>query len=243
MLDAIAQGNIRPPQGIYEASVQKNADLGYKIPFYDGRVYVYAKAGAALTVGNLIQAPVVDGTNDNSLAVQTAVKADDREIKLTIPTGHASFAANAYEGGWLIIEAGTEIGLARKIKGNTAFTTGAAATVTFYLRDKVGVAIAIAGHTAGIIACPYNGVISNAGTGKILGGAPVDVTDAYYFWLQVRGVGPAVATAAAIAVTEYVMANGVNVLKRATNLHAPIIGQAYSAFTASEAGLIYYMIE
>jgi len=243
MLDALIQGNIRPPQGLFEHSVQQNADLGYQLPFADGRVYKYAKAGAGITVGHLVQAPVVDATNDNSMAIQTAVKADDREIKLTVPTGHASFAVDAYAGGYIIIEAGTEIGLCRKIKGNTVFTTGAAATVTFKLRDKVGVAVAISGHTVGIIANPYNGVITNAGTGKILGGAPVDVTSAYYFWLQVRGVGPAVATAASIAVTEYVMANGAYVLKRATNLHAPIIGQAFSAFVASESGLIYYMLE
>jgi hypothetical protein len=240
--DVIDRGNTRPPQGIFEISVDQKADLGYKLKFLDGREYVYVKAAAAFTVGQQVQAPVVDATYDNSMAIQTAVKADDREIKVTVHQTHASFAANAYAGGFLIIETGTELGLCRMIKSNTAFVTGAAATVTFKFRDKVGVAVAIAGHTVGIVKCPYNGVIVNAGTAKYLGGAPVDVTILYYFWLQTRGVGPAVSTAATTAVNTVLVANGAAVVARNGDTQC-VAGIALAAGVASEAVLIYYKVE
>jgi hypothetical protein len=240
--DVVSQGNTRPPQGIFEQSVDQKADLGYKFKFLDGREYVYCKAGAGITMANLVQAPVVDATNDNSMAVQAAAKADDRELKVTVASGHATFAANAYTGGFLVIEAGTRIGICRMIKSHNSHTSGTANTVTFKFRDKLGLAVAISGHTIGIIACPYNGVITNAGTAKLLGAAPIAITSAYYFWLQTRGNGPAIATAATIAVDDLVMANGANVLTRAGDAE-PAVGHATAAFAASEAGTIYYEIE
>ena len=251
-LDAIMHGNVRPPQGIFKESVQKNADLGLKLPFADGRVYVYCKAGEGLTVGQQLQAPIVDTTNDKDLAVQTAGKAIDRELKLTIPSAHASFDANAYEGGWLLIETGTEKGLMRKIKSNDAFTTGADATVTFKFKDTIDVAVAVSGHYASIVACPYCGVMINNATngitstdGKPLGAAVVDVTNAYYFWAIVHGMGPAIMeNSAAITTGEALTCDGPAVVKREPTAGFPLIGHAASYGANSTDGImVYYCIE
>ena len=192
-------GQVRPPLSIFKASVQKAGEIGFHQYFNDGRVYVYSKAGAGLTVAHLAQAPTVDTSNDVGLAVQAASVAIDSHLAVTIPTGHASFAANAYEGGWLLIDGGDEIGLARKIKSNNAFVTGTAATVTFKFKDALGVAVAVSGHTVKLLANPYNGVIVNlivtgggSNTGRCLGVPVCDVTTAYYFWLLKRGIGPAI---------------------------------------------------
>jgi len=244
-------GQVRPPQGIFKASAQKQADLGFKIPFKDGRVYVYCKAGEGLTVGQQLQAPIVDTTNDKDLAIQTAGKADDAFLKLTIPSAHASFAANAYEGGWLLIETGTEKGLMRKIKSHNAFTTGADATVTFKLKDKLDVAIAVSGHYASIVANPYCGVMINNATdgitstdGKPIGAAVVDVTTAYYFWAIVHGMGPAIMeNSAAITTGEALTCDGPAVVKRA-DAGFPLVGYAASyGANSTDCIMVYYCIE
>ena len=244
-------GQVRIPQGIFTQSVQKKADLGFKMPFKDGRVYVYCKAGEGLTVGQQLQTPIRVTTYDKDLVIQTAGKADDRFLKLTITDDHDAFAANAYEGGWLLIETGTEKGLMRKIKSHDAFTSATAATVTFKLKDKLGVAVAISGHYASIVANPYYGVMMNNATagitgtnGKPIGAAVVDVTTAYYFWAIVHGMGPAINDdAAEITTGEALTCNGVAVVKRADASY-PLIGHAASlAVNSTDCLMVYYNIE
>ena len=249
-------GQVRIPQGIFTQSVQKKADLGFKMPFKDGRVYVYCKAGEGLTVGQQLQTPIRVTTYDKDLVIQTAGKADDRFLKLTIAEEHADFAANAYEGGWLLIETGTEIGLMRKIKSNDAFTgntDGGDATVTFKLKDKLGVAVAISGHYATIVANPYCGVMINNSTdgiggtndGKQIGAAVVDVTTAYYFWAIVHGMGPAInSESTAIELGTALTRDGAAVVIRANTAGHPTIGFAASyCAAATDCLMVYYTVE
>lgn len=193
-------GQVRPPQSIFKAQAQKVGEIGFKVPFNDGRVYVYSKCGpdTALIMGQLQQAPAVEESNDVALVIPTQGEVLDRELQVTIPSGHATFAANAYEGGWLLIDSGAAEGLVRRIKAHNAFTTGTAATVTFKFRDQLDEVVAVS-NTVKIVANPFNGIIVNASvtamasnTGRLLGVASIDVTKAYYFWLLVRGIGPAI---------------------------------------------------
>jgi len=245
-------GQVRIPQGIFTQSAQKKADLGFKMPFKDGRVYVYCKAGEGLTVGQQLQTPIRLTNYDKDLVIQTAGKADDRFLKLTILNAHAAFAANAYEGGWLLIETGTEKGLMRKIKSHDAFTSAADATVTFKLKDKLGVAVAISGHYASIVANPYCGVLINNATngitstdGKQIGAAVVDVTEAYYFWAIVHGMGPAIMEDTAnITLGEALTRDGPAVVKQEPTAGFPVIGHAASYGAKSEdCIMVYYCIE
>ena len=234
MLDAVAHGYIRVPQGIFVQSVSKKADIGYKMPFNDGRVFAYCKdGGSGLTMGQLAQSPAVDTTNDIGLAVAVAGVATDRQLSITIPTGHASFVANQYEGGWILIGDGTEQGLARMIKSHPAFTTGTAANVVFKFRDELGEAVAVSGHTCKLLANPYNLVIVNAtvtglgsNTGRVLGVPLIDITASYYFWMLVRGIGPGINDdGAAIVVGTDLTAAGTDV-EIMTAFGDPLIGKA-----------------
>jgi len=252
MLDALIQGNIRPPQGLFEQSIQQKADLGHQLPFADGRVYKYAKAGSGnLVAGQLVQAPTVDKADDNYNLVQTEGKAIDRELKVTIPAAHDSFAVNAYEGGFLIVESGTGLGTARMIKAHGAFTTGTAATVTFKFKDALGLAVPITARV-NIIACPYNGVIDNVAiatvanfTGRLVGAVPIIVTAAYYFWLQVRGIGPGLRSGTTtLDPGTMLTCNGIYVLTSVATAGCPVIGHAASHGLDSAAHvLVYYTIE
>lgn len=251
-LDALIQGNIRPPQGLFQQSVQQKADLGYQLPFADGRVYKYAKAGSgALVAGQLVQAPTVDKAEDNDIHVQTAGKAIDRELKVTIAAAHGSFVANAYESGFLIIESGDGLGTARKIKSNDAFTNGADATITFKFKDALGLAVATTDRVS-IIACPYRGVIDNVAvatvasfTGRLVGAAPIIVTGAYYFWLQVRGIGPGLRSGnTTLNPGTMLTCNGIYVLTSVATAGCPVIGHAAShGLNVADHVLVYYTIE
>lgn len=204
-MDGGMLGQVRPPQSIFKASVQKQGELGFHLPFNDGRMYVYSRdGGSGLTMGQLVQSEAVETSNDIGLAIQTAGKAIDAFLILTIPSGHASFVANKYEGGFVLIDHHTEEGLMRKIRSNPAFATGTAANIKFKFKDPLYEAVATSTHTAKLLANPYNRVKTNlivtgmgSNTGRCAGVAPIDVTADYYFWLQVRGLGPGVSDAGA----------------------------------------------
>lgn len=245
-------GQVRPPQSIFKASAQKLSEIGFKVPFNDGRVYVYSKCGpdTDLVMGQLQQAPAVDVTNDIALVIPHQGEVLDKELQVTIPTGHATFAANAYEGGWLLIDSGTAEGLTRMIKSNTAFTTGASATVTFKFRDQLDEVVAVS-NTVKILANPYNGIIVNAivtgmgsNTGRVLGVVPIDVTKAYYFWLLVRGIGPGISDAgAAYKAGTLLTAEGPKV-QIMTAFGDPVIGHAASHVASGDTSfLVYYTCE
>jgi len=238
-------GQVRPPQSIFTAQAQKATEIGFKMPFNDGRVYVYSKCGpdTALVMGQLQQAPAVEESNDCNLVIPTEGKTLDKELQVTIPTGHATFVANAYEGGWLLIDSGAAEGLVRRIKAHNAFTTGTAATVTFKFRDALDETVAVA-NTVKIIANPFNGIIVNASvtggasnTGRTLGVAPIDVTKAYYFWLLVRGIGPAINKDSEIHVGVALCAAGTDV-DILTAVGDALIGNAASFCAASDESLL-----
>lgn len=251
-LDALIQGNIRPPQGIFDQSPQQKADLGHQLPFADGRVYKYAKAGEGLTMGQLVQAPIIHTTYDHDLVVAVAGKAIDRQLAVTMPDAKAAFAANAYEGGFLLIEEGTEQGLMRKIKSHDAFTSAAAATVIFKFKDLLKEAIAISGHFVAIVKSPYYGAMINNATdgitstdGRCIGVAPIDVTSTYYFWLQVRGLGPGLMeNSAIITVGEALTCDGPAVVKREATAGFPLVGHAASyGAQGTTSIMVYYCFE
>jgi len=250
-MDGGMLAQVRPPQSIFKAQAQKAIEIGFKLPFNDGRVYVYSKVGpdTDLIMGQLQQAPVVDQTNDHNLAIPTQGEVNDLELQVTIPTGHASFVANAYEGGWLLIDSGAAEGLVRRIKAHNAFTTGTAATVTFKFRDKLDEVVAIT-NTVKILANPYNGIIVNANvtgggsnTGRVLGPAPIDVTKAYYFWLLVHGIGPAINKDSELYPGDALCPAGPDI-DLMTAYGDPLVGYAASYCPAAdESLLVYYLLE
>lgn len=243
-MDEGTLGQVRVPQGIFDQSVQRKADLGFKLPFRDGRVYVYSRAGEGLTMGQLAQAPAIAATLDRDLVIAVAGKAIDRQLALTILDAHSEFDANAYESGFVLIEEGTEQGLMRKIKSNDAFASTEDATVIFKFKDALKEAVAISGHYAKILACPYNGVLANVGTGKLVGVTPIDVTTDYYFWLLISGLGPAKnANGAEIAVGILLTDNGVGV-KYVAGHNDTIVGESATYCASNTLSLmVYYKIE
>jgi hypothetical protein len=246
-MDGGMLGQVRPPQSIFKAQAQKVVEIGFKIPFNDGRIYVYSRANGDddLVMGQLQQTPIVDATHDDcNLVIPTQGEVLDKELQVTLPTGHPTLAANALEGGWLLIDSGAAEGLVRRIKSHNAFTTGTAATVTFKFRDALDEVVAVS-NTVKIIANPYNLVKINvnvtggaSNTGRVLGVAPIDVTKAYYFWLLVKGIGPGLntnSTQLSPGDALCAAAAGVDIM---TVCGDPLIGHAASYCAASDESLL-----
>lgn len=161
---------------------------------YGENTYRYAKAGAAIKAGMIVQAAAI---TEGDIAVQSAVTAGDKTISVTT-TG--TTADNQYDEGYLFItqnnSQAARVGGVHRIKSHTS---GASGTLTFTLYEAIKVALDTSSKVT-IIANRYNGVITAAATptAELVGvthplqDVDATVTSAYYFWLQTHGLAAVV---------------------------------------------------
>lgn len=172
------------PQGLYEESSTKKLPLGTMRPLEDGRVYVYAKAGAVDLSPALACAFITTKTEEQTVA--NAASAGDKTVYVTA----AGITANLWVDGWLVVAAGTGIGEYYKIRANKATDSDGVVEVQLY--DAIATAWSTTDTDLAVYPSKYNGVVVNpvdAQQRPVL--IPVrSVTAAYYFWGLVRGVGP-----------------------------------------------------
>lgn len=169
--------------------------LGTKL-IYGDNVYRYAKSGAAIKAGLLVQAAAI---TEGDIAVQTAVTAADTSIAVTTTE---TTSANQYDEGYVVITQNNaqsdRVGGAFRIKSHT---TGSAGPQTFTLYDPINIALDTSSKVT-VIANKYNGVITAASTltAEMVGVTnPIQdvddtVTSGSYFWLQTHGLCAIVAT-------------------------------------------------
>lgn len=178
-----------PPQNIYEDSETQKLPLGTRLVLGE-RIFHYARAGApALTPGTLAQCPV-PAADHTALAIAT-VAAGQTEVTLTNGASTA-LTANMYRDGFLWCDGGTNVGHGYRIKSHPAALVNA--TCVFTLYDELVEALTNATETAALHRNPYDGLIIHPSppTAHVVGVPPVDVTAAYYFWLQTWGPAPVV---------------------------------------------------
>jgi len=152
----------------------------------DGRVFYYAKAGEALGAGKLCQGPLAVANEDMDLAIQTAAPIGDKTILVT--TGGA-VAVDLYKGGYIYINDGPGEGHLYRIKSNTVTTGAATMTVTLEDGETVREALTTASSLAGLKKNQHNGSLlyNTTPDGIPTGVAPIEVTNAFFFWLQTWG--------------------------------------------------------
>ena len=175
-------------QGIYEQSSTAKGDIGSVLEFEDGRKFVYALNGTdTLVPGLFVQGPV-ENAYDESVVLATDVAVGDTTITVTVNASR-TYTANELKDGWVQIEdvAAGVIGHIRKIKSHPAAAASASMVITVY--DAFTDTATAGTDTLNLLENPYNGVMENNATtdGPLLGVSPIDVTAAYYFWLQVAG--------------------------------------------------------
>lgn len=170
-------------QAIFESSATQIHPLGELAVTNDGRKFRYAKNGGVATVaGSLYMAPVITAAHQNMATATTAIGSKT----ITVTVGAGAITANQYQGGYLIINAGTGLGYSYKIASHPANAGSAAMIVT--LEDPILVATAVADSKSCLIPNPYLGVIASVDTAKPIGVATTVVPANYYAWFQTAGV-------------------------------------------------------
>lgn len=250
------------PQDIYSKSTTQGTDLGAKAVTGDGRVFRYVLAGgASLVPGTLVSTPAQDTTNLSPttgllpLAVgstystgSTSLAIGSKYIALgltssTFPSISAAQAANL-AGGFLTTVSGTGAGYTYKIASVSAATGGATACFVT-LEDPIQVAVTVSTGVT-LTQNPYAGVIINPTTvsGAPVGFAVYPVTNAYYGWVQTRGVCSALIGAASVTVGKSLMPSAATAgaLIVSTGVFAPV-ANTLVATTNAEYDSVFAVIE
>jgi len=184
-------GKVGPKLGIYEESndAQLSASLGQVREMEDGRKFRLCFAGGTLTAGILLQS-AAPNAYDDELVVNTAAAVGDKEIEVTVTSGHGGYDANHLKDGYLMVTKGSNvIGCFYKIKAHDAMVSATTATIELY--DALTYAIAL-NDEVGVAQNPYKDVVTGSTTAPVIGVPLFAVTDDYYFWAQFAGVGPGI---------------------------------------------------
>lgn len=153
-----------------------------------GELYRFAKAGSlALSPGKLAQQAVVQTGHTKDLAVYAAAAAEDSSVRVTSAT--TIITKDMYTDGYLFVNDAAGEGQQRKIKSHSVGTaTNSVITFTLHPNQPLKVALTTSSEV-GLRKSPWDGLLvcPTTQTGVVAGLTVVDVTAAYYCWVQLAG--------------------------------------------------------
>jgi hypothetical protein len=165
--------------------------LGSVMRLQDGREFVYAKAGEALSKGKLATAPAHVADHSN-IAVAAAVAVGGTTVTVTL--GATAATANQYAGGLLVTSDAAGEGTSYEILSHAA--VDASGVITLKLRNPIRVALTTSSEVT-LVHNQFRGTLEGTvATRKAVGVPLVDVTDQYFYWAQYRGACPVLADGA-----------------------------------------------
>lgn len=191
-------------QGITERSAVQQYPIGMRLTL-DERVFRYARASdntyghpattaTQLRRGYGVYSGILGVPTENSVAAANAAIGAARVSYTTI----GAFAANRFQGGYMVFDTGAGYGHAYRIKAHPA-SSGAGVTVVFILGERLAHAVT-AGDGIVLFESPYLDVRSgrqeaiegvagaiNAGYGAYIGVPLVDALAGEFLWVQVKG--------------------------------------------------------
>lgn len=193
-------------QGLYEQSSTRKEIVGTLRITQDGRRFRYAKAGEALTAGNMGICIVETATLTDEVQTGYGASKGDYNITLNITAG-GTLSVDDLKGGYLYINDNDIEGTIYEIAGNAALAVGDG-TLSISLEDPLKEDLAVTAEVC-IVASPWYGVTESTTEESTPAGVPlIDVTNAYYYWAQTGGLAnvlmggtPAVGTACVLSAT------------------------------------------
>lgn len=217
---------------VRSTSTTKEQDLGTLGQTPDGRLYRYARAGAAdLAPGKLCVAATQVADNEN-IAVAAAAAVGAKQVSVTL--GSTAVTADQYEDGFLVVNDAAGEGIAYRIRANEA--GDAAATITVFLDEEVQVALTTSSEVS-LVLNPYaDVVISAADQADAPVGIPnVTIGDTEYGWIQTGGVCSALADEAITAGLALTIGSStVGAVEAADAAGEPVVGVALQAGVDTE---------
>jgi hypothetical protein len=149
-------------------------------------IYRYCSAGEAVIAGELMEASVVEGNENDDLVVATTGAAGGITVGITFG---GAVTLNEYADGFLISNAtaSTALGWRYRIKGHPAGTSDV--TVTIDHEDGFVTEWLAGTAKAGCFKSPYTSVLQSNTTalGQAVGVTVSDIASGSYGWLQTNG--------------------------------------------------------
>lgn len=180
-------------QAVSQVSTAMQARLGERAETPDGRQWVYVKASSALAKGS-VAVPAAVASADT---VSCSTDSQGRYVYIT--KASAGWTVGAYADGWVVVDDGTGVGQAGRIKSNTADT--------LELYPEFALATALAVADSDITIWTQYLVRKAVVTTKVQnasGIAQVAFTANDYGWLLTKGIGTVLAGEALVVGTGFV---------------------------------------
>lgn len=156
----------------------------------DGRVYRYSLAGGtSLAPGKLDVAATVDANATNKTIARTVAAG---QFEVVFDAG-GTIVEDAYQDGFLTINDATGEGITYAIAGNTGVT--GAGEITVRLKEPLIVGLTIDVSEATLTQSPWDSVVISVADqlDMPVGVANNAITNAYYGWVQTRGIASVLA--------------------------------------------------
>lgn len=236
-------GTIAIGQDDFVSTATAKHRIGTRAESDDGRVYRYAKAGAAdLVAGNVIQGPAIVTTHLANTPPAVAIGA----TTFTYTPGATLGTADQYADGILQVDTTPGNGYDYTIAGHAAFALSTAFTLN--LRDPIQVALTTSSRV-GLRANPYNGVIQfpvTTATGPVVGVATYIITAAQYGWIQTWGIASVLIAGTpahgALVMTPSTVAGSVAVMTTTNLVVAQIVGNMDQIGVDTKNNLVFLRI-
>lgn len=205
--------------------------VGTKFSTADSREFVLIQnGGVALVAGNLIQGPVSIGANHTGLTLSTAVIG---ATTISITMGGTLCTANQYQGGYLVVSAGTGIGQTLKIASHPAGASSG--VVVFTLEDPLSVATLTSDSKGSLTLNPYG---SQNGTDFRTSGCVISPTTATGPSIGVT-ITPIPASTATVASYGFIQTKGP---VACLNISGTAIGLDVMAGSGTAGSVITYVV-
>jgi hypothetical protein len=224
-----------------ENSVQMH-QLGTRGETGDGRVFRYAWAGEALTLGHLVTGPAIDTTLGTMAVISGAAGA----TSINFTNGANTATGSYFSEGFAAISLGTGLGQIFKIDHMPTLVSGGSSYV--YLEDPIVTALDTTSKLD-IVQNPYAQCLLTAtATLEPVGVPLITMTTQYYGWLQTRGVCAVLSDGTIVAGTSFFndgsVAGAIDVSTEASWVVNPQAGRAYQlAGAASYYHPVFLTIE
>lgn len=190
---------------IFDMHATQRYPVGTRLQRQDGNVYVYAHflsdTAQGLVVGpDVSEGGEVAGVDNAVIAPASAAEYNGEQPgaigSKSIQMTNAGIVADEHAGGYLTVVSGTGSGYTYRIKGNTATDNPASGEVRIDLYDPLQVALDTTSdvHILGSKYAQLIAATGAAGENNLAVGVScsnMDVSEAPYGWILVRGIGGA----------------------------------------------------
>lgn len=182
-------GSIISGQPAFSSTSTAQHRIGQQAHAGDGRKYRYVYAGgAALVVGNALQAPAQNTGHDQLTPSAASIGA----ASITVTPDSGAITANQYSGGYAVIDTTPGLGYVYQIASHPSWSSGTL-VLTLAPEDSVQVALTTDSRVT-LVSNPYRNVIQcpqTTATNVPVGGAIYPITLNEYGWIQSGGPGSA----------------------------------------------------